>query len=64
MSSKTFSLAAGIIFGLVALMHILRIAMGWEVTIGGWMAPMWISWLGVVVAGVLSFSGLRLARAG
>ena len=64
MSSKTFALAAGIVFGLVALMHILRIVLGWEVIIGGWMAPMWISWAGVVVAGLLSFTGLRLARAG
>jgi len=33
------------------------------VTIGEWAAPMWVSWAGVIVAGGLSYFGLRFARA-
>jgi len=29
--------------------------------IGSWTAPMWLSWIALVVAGGLSYFGLRLA---
>jgi hypothetical protein len=29
--------------------------------IGDWSVPMWVSWIGLVVAGGLTFLGLRLA---
>jgi hypothetical protein len=61
MDQKTFSMLAGAIFALVALVHALRIYMGWPVTIGAWAAPMWVSWIGLVVAGGLSYFGLSLA---
>ena len=61
MDQKTFSVVAGVIFALVALLHLLRIYMGWPVVIGTWTAPMWVSWIGLVVAGGLSYFGLRLA---
>jgi hypothetical protein len=61
MDQKTFSLLAGAIFALVALLHALRIYMGWPVVIGAWTAPMWLSWIGLVVAAGLSYLGLRLA---
>jgi hypothetical protein len=34
--------------------------MDWPVAIGGWNAPMWISWIAVVVAGGLSYFALTL----
>jgi|KBSMisStaDraftv2_1062788.scaffolds.fasta_scaffold306504_2 hypothetical protein len=61
MNIKTFSLVAGVVFGVVAVIQILRVVMGWEVMIGGWSVPMWFSWIAVAVAGFLSFTGLRLA---
>jgi hypothetical protein len=61
MDQKTFSLLAGVIFALVALLHLLRIYMGWPVLITDWTLPMWLSWIGLVVAGSLSYFGLRLA---
>jgi hypothetical protein len=62
MSSKKFLRLAGTIFALVALAHLLRIAMGWPVMIGTWSIPLWISWIALIGAGALSFLGLRLAR--
>jgi hypothetical protein len=61
MDQKTFSMLAGAIFALVALLHALRIYMGWPILIGGWNAPMWLSWIGLVLAGGLSYFGLSLA---
>jgi len=59
-SDKSFHLIAGTIFALVALLQALRIYMGWPVVIGGWHAPMWISWIAVIVAGGLSYFALTL----
>ena len=62
MSLKTFSLVASLIFLLVAVMHALRLALGWHVTAGGWTVPMWASWVALVIAGFLAYAGLRLSR--
>jgi hypothetical protein len=61
MDQKTFALVAGVIFALVALLHVLRLFMGWPAMIGSWSVPMWLSWVGLVVAGGMSVLGLRLA---
>lgn len=61
MDQKTFDLLAGIIFALVALLHLLRIYMGWPAVIDDWTVPMWLSWLGLVVAGGLAYFGISLA---
>ena len=60
MDQRTFNLVAGIIFALVALLHLLRIYAGWPIVIGNWAVPLWFSWIGLVVPGALSYSGLRL----
>src|ERR1017187_9333408 len=62
MNDKLFHLIAGTIFALVALLHVLRIYMGWSVVVGGWSAPMWVSWIGLVVAGGLAYFALRGPR--
>jgi hypothetical protein len=58
---RTFNVVASVIFALVALLHLLRIYMGWPIVIGSWTAPMWVSWTGIVVGGGLSYFGLILA---
>jgi len=59
MDQKTFTLIAGAIFAVVALLHLLRVYMAWPVIIGAWTVPMWVSWIAFVVAGGLSYFGLR-----
>ena len=61
MDQRAFSIMASMIFALVALFHLVRIVMGWPVVIGDWSVPMWVSWIGLVVAGGLAFFGFRLA---
>ena len=62
MSQKTFSLVAGVFFLLIAAVHVLRIAFSVSVVVQNTSIPMWASVIAVVVAGYLSYEGLRLAR--
>jgi hypothetical protein len=54
MNSKSCWLRiAGTIFGIVAIIHLLRIVTGVPVLIGGWLLPLWVNWLGLGVTGFL-----------
>jgi hypothetical protein len=62
MSQKTFSVVAGLIFLLIAVMHGLRLALKWEVVLNGWSVPMWASAVAIVITAYLAFEGLKLGR--
>ena len=59
---KPFTTITVGIFVLVALVHVLRLVWGWEVTIQGSIVPMWVSVVGVVIAGYLAFMVWRESR--
>lgn len=59
---KPFTTIAVGVFGMVALLHMLRLAFGWEVTIQGSVIPMWVSVLGVIIAGGLAIMLWRESR--
>jgi hypothetical protein len=59
---KPFTTIAAVIFVLMALVHIFRLAFGWEVTIQGSVIPMWVSALGVILAGGLAVMLWRESR--
>ena len=59
---KLFTTVAAVIFALVAFIHLLRLFLGWEVTLNGIVVPMWVSVLGLVVAAGLAVMLLREAR--
>ncbi len=61
MEQKTYNVITSLIFIIVGVMHLLRIIYQWQIVIGTWAAPMWVSWLGVVVALVLVIYGLKLS---
>ena len=61
MDQRTFVIVASVIFALVALIHLIRIYLGWPAVIGGWSVPMWASWVYLIVAGGLAYFGLRLS---
>jgi len=52
--NKPFTMLAVVVFALVALVHLLRLAFGWEATINGAAVPMWASILALVVSGGLA----------
>ena len=62
MSQKTFSTVVGVIFSVIAILHLLRAVLGWNAVIGSFTIPMWVSWVAFVVATYLAYSALRPAR--
>ena len=56
---KPFTLAAVAVFSIVALVQLLRLLMGWEVTIEGFAVPLWASGVAVVVAAGLAVTVWR-----
>jgi hypothetical protein len=63
MSSKNFLMVSGCIFGVVSLMHMLRILNHWVFILGTWNFPYWVSWVAVFVAAYLSYQAFLLAGA-
>ena len=61
MTREAFCIVAAVIFAVVALLHLLRIYMDWPVVIADWSVPMWVSWIALVVAGILAIWGLAFA---
>jgi drug/metabolite transporter (DMT)-like permease len=60
---RTYLRVTGTLFGLIALGHLLRLLRHWPAEIAGWIVPAWISILGLVIAGCLTFWAVRLQRA-
>jgi len=52
---QAFFLVSGIIFGLVALFHALRLAFGWQVRFRSQEIPMWLSVVGFLAATGMCF---------
>ena len=61
-SRKPFTLIAAIIFGLMALAHLYRLAVPFEVVVGPRVLPQWASIVALVVTGGLSWMLLRESR--
>ena len=62
MNQKTYNAITAAVFLVVALVHLLRIGFGWTAEIGDLVIPLWLSWLGLVVAGALAYFGFRQIR--
>ena len=60
---KPFTLIAVIVFTLIAALQLLRVALGWEVTIHGDVIPPWVSLVAAAVAAVLAVMLWRENRA-
>ena len=59
-NAGTYAVAAPLV---VAIAHLLRIALGWEVVVNGLVIPMWVSWIGLVVSGGLAIMVPQESRA-
>ena len=51
---KPFTIIAVVVFSLMAIVHLLRLFLGWEVTVVGFVVPVWWSGVGLVIAGGLA----------
>jgi hypothetical protein len=62
MLAKSFGLKiAGTIFGMVALLHLLRLVLSVPVFISGWPLPMWMNVIGFIAATLFSLWLWKLA---
>jgi hypothetical protein len=57
---KNYCTIAGVAFMIGALVLLGRVFAGWEIIFAGWSAPLWLSWVGVVIGGALGGIGLCL----
>lgn len=51
---------SGTVFAIVSLAHLGRVLLGWDVTVGTYTIPTWLSLVGVAVAGFLSYNAFKL----
>jgi hypothetical protein len=59
---KPFTTIAVLVFSLVALFQVLRVVLGWDVTVNGISIPPWASLIAIVVAATLAFKVWREMR--
>lgn len=60
--SRLYVAISAIMFTLVAVGHLLRLALGWEVQIGGGSVAMSVSWAALVVSAALAVWGGMVLR--
>jgi hypothetical protein len=62
MKTKAYLIVSTVIFTLVAMVHLLRFALGWSAQLGTWSVPLWVSLLAVLVSASVAMWGLSLVR--
>jgi hypothetical protein len=62
MPSKIYYRVSGTVFAIVSLTHLARVVLGWDIVVGIYNIPSWLSLIAVVVSGYLSYSAFKLAE--
>jgi len=62
MNSKRYAQITGLLFAVIAILHLLRLILRWEAFIAGWRVPEWLSIAAFAAAGFLSYNGFRLGK--
>jgi hypothetical protein len=61
MSSRAYLVISGAVFGIVAILHLLRVVNNWAFVLGPWPVPMWVSLAGHARSGCsMCLGALRL----
>lgn len=60
-SERVLLIIAGFVFLAVAVLHLARLMFGIDVLLGDFSIPMWLSWIGVLIAGYLSYCSFHFA---
>jgi len=60
MSQSTYIKISGWIFGIIAVLHAARLVLGWEAVIGGFVLPLWLSGVAIIIAGYLAYQAMKL----
>lgn len=59
MTQKNYNTITGCLFVIIAILHLWRALSGTVVWVGSVSVPVWISWVGVILALVLGSYGLK-----
>jgi hypothetical protein len=59
---KPFTTLAILVFSLIALLQLLRVFFGWEVTVNAFFVPLWASVVACLVAAAFAFALWRETR--
>ena len=59
---KPFTTLAVAVFAIVALLHLLRVLLGWGIVIAGVSIPDWVSVVAFIASGLLAIMVWREAR--
>jgi hypothetical protein len=51
---KPFTRIGSVIFGIVAVVHLLRLVLGFSMIIGGFALPLWVSFFGFLIPSALA----------
>ena len=62
MMHKKYCLVSGVLFSLVAVVHLLRIIYGTSVQVNAYEVPMLVSWLGFALPAALASWAFTLGR--
>ena len=62
MQKNTALKTGGTIFGIVALVHLIRVLAGWQLVIGNWTVPNWVSIVAFLVLGWLSYDFFKISK--
>ena len=62
MGKRPFTFIASIIFAVMAIVHVIRLFTYFQIVAGSHVIPMWVSWLGVVIPGILAWGTYRESR--
>lgn len=63
MDHKMYCVVSGVLFSLVALAHLLRIAYGVTIQVDDYAVPMLVSWIALIVPGALAVWAFRIGGA-
>ena len=59
MGTKIFYHTAGVVFMLAGLFHAVRVTLEWDLVLGGYSIPVWMSVVAVVVSWILAYTAFK-----
>lgn len=62
MNNQTYYRSVSVIFLVIGVLHVARLAYGWEAIIAGVEIPLWASAVAAVIAGYLAVRGWQLSQ--
>ncbi|MEK6928826.1 MAG: hypothetical protein AABW65_02645 [Nanoarchaeota archaeon] len=62
LTREQYRVTSGIIFLIIAILHLWRAVAGLEAVINGIAVPIWFSWILFIVSGYLAYSAFKLKK--